>query len=227
MTVPSLAARIRYGLYDAELEPFLVTGGLYAVTALYYTRTGLLQLLGGIVLIAAASYWAFAIRRRPGLSWGDFKLTSHRLWVNIVLAAGLAIFGWFWFRFYVHLTRGESISLNFGGSVPAILTIIAVSVAEEFYFRGYLQNRLAGRYRMWTRVLIAVVAMAVYKNFVHLWEGMTLVAHVELLLIGILHNVLPSLWMEWSGSLVGPLLLHVFWDLLVYAPMGTIPYWVI
>ena len=56
---------------------------------------------------------------------------------------------------------------------------------------------------------------------------MALVLHIELFLLGVVHNILPSLWMEWSGSLVGPLLLHVFWDLLVYAPMSEIPYWVI
>jgi membrane protease YdiL (CAAX protease family) len=117
--------------------------------------------------------------------------------------------------------------LGYGGSFPAILAILAVSTAEEFFFRGYLQNRLNRRLSIWARSLIAVVALALFKNVVHMWEGMALILHIELFLLGIVHNILPSLWMEWSGSLVGPLLLHVFWDLLVYAPMSEIPYWVI
>ena len=139
----------------------------------------------------------------------------------------LAVFGWFYFRLYVYLTRGEPMSLGFGGSYPAILIIIIVSTVEEFFFRGYLQNRLSSHYSLWKRVLIAVIAMAFYKNIVHMWEGMSLILHIELILIGILHNILPSLWMEWSNNLVGPLLLHVFWDLLVYAPMSSIPYWIL
>jgi membrane protease YdiL (CAAX protease family) len=227
MSTTNYTTRLRQRLLDPNLEPFLATGGLYTFTALYYTRKAPLQILGLLVLIGVAAYWGYAIRREPGLSWSDFKLTTNKLWLNILIALGLAIFGWFYFNLYSTWTRGRPLQLGYGGSFAAILAIIAVSVAEEFYFRGYLQNRLSRRHRMLSRVLIAVVAMAFYKNIVHLWEGMPLILHIELFLIGILHNILPSLWMEWSGSLVGPLVLHVVWDLLVYAPQGTIPYWVI
>jgi membrane protease YdiL (CAAX protease family) len=220
-------ARLRQNLWDPGLEPFFVTGGIYTFTALYYTRKVPLQVLGLTALVVVASYWGYAIRRGPGLSWSDFKLTTNKLWLNVLIAIGLAIFGWFYFSLYSTWTRGRPLQLGYGGSLSAIMAIIVVSVAEEVYFRGYLQNRLSRRYRMLSRVLIAVIAMALYKNIVHLWDGMSLILHVELLLVGILHNILPSLWLEWSGSLVGPLVLHVVWDLLVYAPQGTIPDWVI
>jgi membrane protease YdiL (CAAX protease family) len=220
-------ARLRQNLWDPGLEPFFVTGGIYAFTALYYTRQAPFQVLGLVALVVVASYWGHAIRRGPGLSWRDFKLTTKKLWLNVVIAIGLGIFGWFYFDFYSTWTRGRPLQLGYGGSFAAIMAIIVVSVAEEVYFRGYLQNRLSRRYRMLSRVVIAVVAMAFYKNVVHLWSGMPLILHIELLLVGILHNILPSLWMEWSGSLVGPLVLHVVWDLLVYAPQGIIPDWVI
>ncbi len=212
--------------FDPAIEPMAVTSGLCLFTALYYTRLLPLQILSFIILIAVTGYWAFAIRYIRPMSLRDFKLTTHRLGLNVLLAVGLAIFGWFYFSFYVYWTRGELLELGFGGSVPALLAIILVSSAEELYFRGYLQNRLGNRYRVWQRVIIAVVAMALYKNFVHMWNGLPPILQVELLLVGILHNVLPSFWMEWSGSLVGPWLLHVFWDLLVYAPLSGIPYWV-
>lgn len=214
-------------LFHPGLEPFLVTTGLFAFTLLYYTRTPALQVLSAIVLVLVTAYWSIALRRGNRMSLADFKLTRAGMGKQLLIAAGLAVFGWFWFRLYVYWTRGELISLGFGGSIPAIIAILLVSTAEEVFFRGYLQNRLAGRYGLLRRVLIAVFAMALYKNAVHMWGGMGLVQHVELLLIGILHNILPSLWMEWSGSLVGPLALHVFWDLLVYAPLATIPAWVI
>jgi membrane protease YdiL (CAAX protease family) len=208
-------------------EALIVTGGLYALTSLYYTRSLPFQMLGLLVLIITAVYWSYSIRHGPGLSWRDLKLTSRRLWLQAVLALLLAILGWFYFSIYLSITRGQPIRVGYGGSLPAVMTIIVVASAEELFFRGYLQNRLSQRHPLWRRALLAVIALALYKNVVHMWEGMPLILHVELFLIGILHNILPSLWMEWSGSLAGPLLLHVMWDLLVYAPMESIPYWVI
>lgn len=213
-------------LFNPKYEPWVVLGGLYTFTALYYTRQLPLQLLSFAVLLGVTAYWSHAIRRGTSLSWSDFKLNRHRIVLQVGIALGLAVFGWFFFRYYVYLTRGEWLQLGYGGSPAAILAILAVASAEEIFFRGYLQNRLESRYRLWARVLIAVLALAMYKNVVHLWEGMPLVLHLELLALGLLHNVLPSLWMEWSGSLVGPLVLHVAWDLLVYAPLPEIPYWV-
>ena len=212
--------------FNPAREVALVTGGVYAFTALYYTRYLPLQIASGIVLMAVAVYWSRAMRRPTGMSWADLKLTTHHLWRNVLIAAGLAIFGWFWFNGYTYVTRGHFLEMGFGGSYSGVILIIVVSVAEEVFFRGYVQNRLSSRYSLWVRVIIAVVALAFYKNVVHMWDGMAFNLHIELLFIGILHNVLPSLWMEWSGSLVGPMLLHLFWDLLVYAPLSEIPYWV-
>lgn len=219
--------RVRERLFDPGLEPFLVIGGLYSFTALYYTRKPPLQALSILILILVATYWARAMRGDPNFSWRDLKLTTKKLWLNVLIAVGLAFFGWFYFGLYNLWTRGTPIKLGYGGSVEVVLAILAVSVAEELFFRGYVQNRLSGRRSLWARVLIAVVALAFYKNVVHMWEGMPLILHLELLFVGILHNILPSLWMEWSDSLVGPLVLHVVWDLLVYAPQSSIPYWVI
>ncbi len=210
-----------------QSEPLIVTGGLYALTSLYYTRSLPFQVLSFLVLMAVAAYWSHAIRSGPGFSWRDLRLTSRRLWLHAVLALILAILGWYYFSIYLSLTRGQPIRVGYGGSLPAVMTIVVVASAEELFFRGYLQNRLGQNHPLWRRALLAVIALALYKNVVHMWEAMPLILHVELFLVGILHNILPSLWMEWSGSLVGPLLLHVIWDLLVYAPMESIPYWVI
>jgi membrane protease YdiL (CAAX protease family) len=220
-------SRIRSFVFDPGFEPFIITGGIYAFTAMYYTRLPVLQVLSFLLLIAVTLYWSQAIRREPRMTWRDLKLTRRHLGRNLLLAAGLAIFGWFYYRLYVYLTRGVVIQLGYGGSPSAILAIILVGSAEEIYFRGYMQNRLSLRFGLLARVLLAVAALAFYKNVVHMWDALPLVLQIELFLVGILHNVLPSLWMEWSDSLVGPLLLHIFWDLLVYAPLSGIPYWVI
>ncbi len=219
--------RLRRQFFSTRWEPWVITAGLYAFTAVYYTRVTGLQVLSYLLLFWVAAYWSLSIRagERP-MGLKDFKLTRQRWLLNTLVAIGIAIFGWFFFRYYVLFTRGEWIPLGYGGSVPAIFAILAVSVAEELFFRGYLQNRLADRYGLVARVLIAVVAIALYKNVVHMWEGMPLVLHAELFLIGVLHNVVVSLFMEKSGSLVGPLVLHVVWDLMVYAPLPGIPHWV-
>jgi membrane protease YdiL (CAAX protease family) len=222
-----LLTRIRQRALDPGVEPFMVTGGLYALTALYYTRQIPLQALSLLLLLAVAAYWGYAIRYGPGLSWRDLRLTKKRWGLYVLIAIGLAFFGWCYFSLYAYWTRGQPIRLGYGGSLANILTILAISVAEELFFRGYVQNRLRGRHPLWRRVLIAVVALAFYKNVIHMWEGMPLLLHGELFLLGVLHNILPSLWMEWSGSLVGPLVLHLVWDLLVYAPQSAVPYWVI
>jgi membrane protease YdiL (CAAX protease family) len=219
--------RVELRSANPTLEAAVVTGGVFLFTALYYTRIPRYQVLSFLVLIMVAAYLSYAVRRGPGMSWSDFKLTKDRLWRNVFIAIGLAVFGWLYFSVYNYWTRGRALELGYGGSFAAILTILAVSIAEELFFRGYLQNRLSYRCSLWSRVLIAVAALAFYKNVIHMWEGLPLVMHLELFFLGILHNILPSLWMEWSGSLVGPLVLHVVWDLLVYAPLPSIPYWVI
>ena len=212
---------------NVNYEPFLVTGGLYAFTALYYTRTLLYQVFSLFILITTVIYWVLLLRRDPAMTWRDFKLTTDKWWLHTVIAVLLAIFGWYYFSLYLNWTRGQPLTLGYGGSIGVVLSAVAVSVAEELYFRGYLQNRLKSRYSLWVRVIIAVAAMAFYKNVVHLWQGMSPILHLELFLIGVLHNILASLWMEWSDSLIGPIVLHVVWDLLVYAPMTAVPYWII
>jgi membrane protease YdiL (CAAX protease family) len=219
--------RLRLYLFDKKLEPFLITGGLYAFTALYYTRTLVLQVLSLIVLIGTIIYWVHIIRREPAMTWRDFKLTKDKWWLHTLIAIFIAVFGWYYFSLYNKWTRGKPLTLGYGGSISVILSAITVSIAEEVYFRGYLQNSLSSKYSIWVRVLIAVAALAFYKNVVHLWQGMSFLLHLELFLIGVLHNVLASLWMEWSGSLIGPIVLHVVWDLLVYAPLTSVPYWII
>jgi membrane protease YdiL (CAAX protease family) len=213
-------------LFQPRYEPWVVLGGLYAFTALYYTRLLPLQLLSFAALLGVTAYWSHAIRQGTSLHWRDFKLHGNRLGLQLAFGLGLAIFGWFFFRTYIYLTRGEWLQVGYGGSPAAILSILAVASAEEIFFRGYFQNRLGPRYRTWVRVLLGVLSLAMYKNVVHMWNGMPLVLHLELLAVGILHNVLLSIWMEWTDSLVGPLVAHIVWDLLVYAPLAGIPYWV-
>jgi membrane protease YdiL (CAAX protease family) len=223
----TLFTKIKQRVLESDHQPLIVTVGLFAFTALYYTRNLALQIVSFFVLILVAFLWNHSLRQVGGFSWETFKLVKTKLLREIIIAVALAIFGWFWYGFYINLTRGHWIPFGFGGSYAAIVAIISVSVAEELFFRGYLQNHLGDRYSRVARILIAVVALALFKNVVHLWEGLPLGLHFELFYLGVLHNTLPSIWLEWSGSLVGPLVLHVAWDLLVYAPMSEIPYWVI
>lgn len=223
----NLFTKITQRFLESKNQPLIVTGGLFAFTALYYTRNLVFQLVSFLLLILVAFLWTHSLKHLGGFSWSTFKLVKTHVWRNIIIAVALAAFGWFYYGFYINLTRGHWIPFGFGGSFTVILVIIAVSTAEEMFFRGYLQNHLSDQYSRIARVLIAVVALALFKNVVHLWEGMSPGLHLELFLLGVLHNILPSLWLEWSGSLVGPLVMHVVWDLFVYAPMSKIPYWVI
>jgi len=219
--------KIKQRILASNNQPLIVTGGLFAFTALYYTRNLILQFISFLLLILVAFLWNHSIKSLGGFSWSTFKLVKTKLWINIIIAIALAAFGWFYYGFYINLTRGHWIPFGFGGSYTAILAIITVSAAEEVFFRGYLQNHLGDQYSRAVRIIIAVAALALFKNVVHLWEGMSTGLHLELFFLGVLHNILPSLWLEWSDNLVGPLVMHVVWDLFVYAPMSEIPYWVI
>jgi len=220
-----LLAKKRF--FDPRFELCVVIVGLYVGTLLYYTRQLAWQVVGMVILTTTTAYWSYSIRYGVVMSLRDFKLTIHKLGINVLIATGLAVFGWFYFSFYTYLTRGYWLHLGYGGNLVGVFAIIAVASAEEIIFRGYLQNRLSRYCALWCRVLLAVAAMALYKDVVHFWRGMPIVLYIELFLVGVLHNVLASLWMEWSGSLIGPLVLHVVWDLLVYAPLVSIPDWVI
>jgi membrane protease YdiL (CAAX protease family) len=156
----------------------------------------------------------------------DFKLTRRQLGRQVLIGLGLAFVGWFFFRYYVYYSRGVQLPLGFSGSMAAILSIVVVASAEEIFFRGYLQNRLSDRYGFIPRVVMVVIALSLYKNIIHLWTGMPLFLHVELFAVSVLLSMIPSLLMEWTGNLTGPIVLHVVWDLLVYGHLATIPYWV-
>ncbi|MFC1936688.1 type II CAAX prenyl endopeptidase Rce1 family protein [Chloroflexota bacterium] len=213
-------------MYKRRVEPWVLLVGLYSVTLLYYTRQPIYQIFAFVVMLGVAWYWNRSIRHGNAVTAETLKLKSKHLVRDVLLALGLSVFGWYYFNYYVTLTRGTPLTFGYGGSILAVVTIVVVASAEELFFRGYLQNKLNPDFNLLFRALIAVTALALYKNAVHFWEGLPLILHLELFFIGVLHNILSSLWMEWSDSLVGPLLLHVVWDLLVYAPLETIPYWV-
>ena len=110
--------------------------------------------------------------------------------------------------------------------MPLVVTILAVASAEEIFFRGYLQNRLGQYCSIWRRILLVAVAMTFYKSTIHFWSDKSLLSYVELFAWSSFLNIIPSLWMERSGSLIGPLVLHVAWDLLVYGSWSSIPPWI-
>jgi len=219
------AMTLRSILLRPSLEPLLVTGGFYATLALYYTRTPSLQILSGFFLISIAFYWSRALRFRP-MTLADLRITRNRLGLQVLIGTGLAVIGWFFFRYYVFLSRGIWLPLGYGGSLAPLFSIVAVAASEELFFRGYLQNRMRDGYRFIPRVLIVAGSLALYKNVIHMWTGMPVIFHVELFAVSGLLALITSLFLEWSDNLAGPIVLHVVWDLLVYAHLATIPYWV-
>jgi hypothetical protein len=76
------------------------------------------------------------------------------------------------------------------------------------------------------RVLAASVALAGYKNLVHFWELKPVLYHIELFVVTFMLSVPLSIWREASGSITGPVVTHVVWDLLVYGTLNEIPDWV-
>ena len=93
--IQNFAAKV----FTSKNEPFAITGGIFLFTLLYYTRWLPAQVLSFVILMAVTAYWTLTIRQK-GLTWQDFKLSKNKLWLQVLLALGLAVFGWFYF-FYV------------------------------------------------------------------------------------------------------------------------------
>lgn len=228
MTTATLTETVtsRQRFLNPRIELSLVLSGLYSGIVLYYTRRLPLQMAGVLILFLATLYWSYAIHFGEKMTLSGFGLTRKRLGLYIALGAVIGTLSSRLFSEYVGVTRGEQLSLQVGNSVPVILSILAIAVSEDLFFRGYLLTRLRHfSSRWWVRVLLASCFMAVYKNAVHIWEGEPLIYYLELFATTMFNSVPALIWVEWTGSIATPMTSHFVWDLLVYSYSSDLPFW--
>jgi membrane protease YdiL (CAAX protease family) len=200
---------------------------LYFATILYFTRLPVAQVLALVLLTALAVALAYTIWLGPyELSGGDLGLKTSGSVRDIILGSAVALLGWWMYSEYLHLTRGYRLPIGLSQSSSLLIVIFCIAIAEELFFRSYTHARLSPWLTPLGRAVVVSVALAGYKNLVHFWEFRPILYHIELFVITFMLSVPLSLWREASGSITGPVVTHITWDLLVYGTLNQIPDWV-
>lgn len=210
-----------------KIEPVGSVLMLYASTILYFTRLPNTQALAIMLLTIVGVLMAL------GIWLGPHRLNRDRLGLIFsgrikdgAVGFMLAFLGWWLYSEYLHLTRGYRLAIGWGQSSSLLLTIVCIATAEELFFRSYTHARLLAWSSPLGRIIAVSAILGVYKSLVHFWEWRPILYHIELFLLTFTLSVLLSIWREISGSIAGPLVTHIVWDLLVYGTLGSIPDWI-
>jgi membrane protease YdiL (CAAX protease family) len=196
-------------------QAIIATVGLCAVIYLYYLGSGLYQLLAIALFLGVLYIWTGTIG-----SLSEFKLKKDDwpLNVGVGIVIGLAMF-----VIYVMYKHVNISNIAFNVSILAAVGVVAA--AEEFFFRGYLQNKLAKDFGVITRIAIVTILFGVYK--VSVFTSMrTFMTLAEIVVISCIGSVILSLELEKMQNLIAPVVSHALWDSLVYSNMERVPSWI-
>lgn len=107
-------------------------------------------------------------------------------------------------------------SINEFSSVPWLAHIglfIAVALAEELLFRGYLQQRLA---TVTTPFVAALIASGAFASFHYANDGLSLLGFANLFLAGMLFGI----YYMHTSNLFFPIVLHFAWNFIQGPVLG-------
>ncbi len=214
-------------IWSVRQEALWVITGLLTFSITYYRRIPFISVLGLIILVATGIFWGYSIRRVHPMGLKEFRIVKDNWRWHVFIAMVASVLGLVYSQVYVYLTRGHWMNLNFGGSIPLVISILVVVSAEELFFNGYLLTRMrAFSSSLWLRPLIVMMIFSLYKVAIHLWEGRPPIYYVELFVAETLQSYPASWWSDRTGSLVTSFLVHLIWDLLMYGYRTNIPAWV-
>lgn len=114
------------------------------------------------------------------------------------------------------LTKGKlSISETFKYS--DLIIVLFVGITEEMVFRGWLLNTMVSEKKKWVPVIINALLFLLIHFPVWIYEGQFIENFVNL---GFLSIIILSLIFSWtfikSKNIWIPILLHMYWDLLMF-----------
>jgi len=213
-------------LLEIRGEMILVLSLFLSGILLYYSRRQPWTTIGVVVVTAAAVCLAYSLRFVNPTTLGDLNVTRKRAGIYALAGALLIIPGYLFDSLYSYLTGRGWIPLALVSSPSLILSILVVAVSEESFFRGYLQGRLKqiGSHR-WIRIPLVCALFMFYKVLIHSWEGWTFALYVEFFAIGALKMLFETWWVDWTGSIVTPIVIHIGWDLIMFQGYAGPPYW--
>jgi membrane protease YdiL (CAAX protease family) len=133
---------------------------------------------------------------------------------------------WFFDSLYAFLIDGQWLPLGIARSPSLILSILAVAICEELFFRGYVLGRAksVGMHR-WGRILLVCALFMFYKVLVHSWDGWSSVAYAIFFFFGAFKMLFETFWVDWTGSIVTSVVIHIGWDLIMFQGYTGPPPW--
>jgi membrane protease YdiL (CAAX protease family) len=213
-------------LPGVESEVVLVILGLCLGIFLHYSRRSPWSLIGLGVLTLTACILALSLKYANPTTLEALHITPKRAGLYLVVGLLLIMPAWLFESLRSYLTGRGWLSLSVTRSPSLILSILAVATSEEVFFRGYLLGRLKslGTSR-WARIVVVSVVFMFYKTLVHSWEGWAPIVYFEFFAFGAFEMMFPTFWVDWTSSILTPIMIHIGWDLIMFQEYMGLPYW--
>jgi membrane protease YdiL (CAAX protease family) len=212
--------------FGVKGEVTLITLGLYIGIVLYYSKHPSWLLTGLGVLTFTAFYLAFSLKYVNPTSLGALHITRKRAGLYLVVGLLLILPGWFFDSLCSYLSGKDWLPLGIASSPSLILSILVVATSEELFFRGYLLGRLKSLDgNRLIRIMLVCAVFMFYKVLVHLWEGWPLASYIMFFAFGAFKMLFETFWVDWTGSIVTPVVIHIGWDLIMFQGYQGLPHW--
>ena len=222
-TRPSIA---RWYFPGVRGEVALVILGFFTGIFLYYSKDLPWLFVGLGALTLTSVYLAFSLKYVNPTTLSGLHITRNRAGLYLLVGLLLILPAWFFDSLYTFLIDGQWLPLGIARSPSLILSILAVAICEELFFRGYVLGRAksVGMHR-WGRILLVCALFMFYKVLVHSWDGWSSVAYAIFFFFGAFKMLFETFWVDWTGSIVTSVVIHIGWDLIMFQGYTGPPPW--
>jgi membrane protease YdiL (CAAX protease family) len=204
----------------------IVILSFFAAIYLYYSKTLPWLFFGLGALTLTSVYLAFSLKYVNPATLAELHITRHRAGLYLLVGLLLILPAWFFDSLYAYLIDGQWLTLGIAQSPALILSILAVATCEELFFRGYVLGRAksVGMQR-WSRILLVCALFMFYKVLVHSWDGWPVSSYAIFFFFGAFKMLFETAWVDWTGSIVTSVVIHIGWDLIMFQDYTGIPPW--
>jgi membrane protease YdiL (CAAX protease family) len=207
-------------------EVALVILGFHSGIFFYYSKSLPWSVIGLAAVTLTAVYLAFSLKYISPTCLSALHITRKRAGRYLLVGTLLVLPAWFFDSLCAYLFGGRWLPLGVASSPSLILSILAVATCEEVFFRGYLLGRIkslgTGR---WGRIVLVCAVFMFYKVLVHSWEGWSSVTYAVFFTFGASKMLFETFWVDWTSSIVTPVVIHIGWDLIMFQGYTGLPPW--
>jgi membrane protease YdiL (CAAX protease family) len=207
-------------------EAAIVVAAFYVGILLYYSRQRPWPIIGLGLITLAALYLSFSLRYINPTSLRALHITGRRAGLYFLIGAVVVLPAWFFDSLCFFLQSSDWLPLGIATSPSLIISILAVAICEEAFFRGYLLGRLKSLgSKRWRRIVLVCALFMFYKVLVHVWDGWSLTTYAWFFLFGAFKMLFETTWVDWTGSIVTSVVIHIGWDLIMFQSYTGVPPW--